>query len=48
MRWWRALRHRRRSVVWDLGANAGRYTGSPRDVERVVALDIDPAAGERH
>ena len=37
------------SVVWDLGANAGRYSAiAARHVERVVALDIDPAASERH
>ncbi len=37
------------SVVWDLGANAGRYSAIAAGVaERVVALDIDPAAGERH
>ncbi len=36
-------------VVWDLGANAGRYSAIAAGVaERVVALDIDPAASERH
>ena len=37
------------SVVWDLGANNGRYSAiAARTAGRVVALDIDPAAGERH
>jgi hypothetical protein len=36
-------------VVWDLGANAGRYSAiAARFASRVVALDIDPAASERH
>ena len=39
----------RPAVVWDLGANAGRYSAIAAGVaERVVALDIDPAASERH
>jgi ribosomal protein L11 methylase PrmA len=39
----------RPTVVWDLGANTGRYSAiAARSAERVVALDIDPAAGERH
>ena len=37
------------SVVWDVGANAGRYSAIAATVaDRVVALDIDPAASERH
>ena len=50
MRWWRARSGTMApSVVWDLGANAGRYSAiAARHVERVVALDIDPAASERH
>jgi hypothetical protein len=37
------------AVVWDLGANAGRYSAiAARTAERVVAWDIDPAASERH
>ncbi len=37
------------SVVWDIGANAGRYSAIAATVaDRVVALDIDPAASERH
>ncbi len=37
------------SVVWDLGANNGRYSAiAAATAERVVALDIDPAASERH
>jgi hypothetical protein len=44
-----AIRTMAPSVVWDLGANAGRYSAiAARHVERVVALDIDPAASERH
>jgi hypothetical protein len=36
------------SVVWDLGANTGRYSRIAADTgRRVVAFDIDPAAGER-
>ena len=36
-------------VVWDIGANAGRYSAiAAKTAERVVALDIDPAASERH
>lgn len=37
-------------VVWDLGANAGRYTrvALGEGAERVVALDVDPGAVERH
>ncbi len=41
--------HARPNVVWDLGANAGRYSATAaKAAERVVALDIDPAASERH
>ena len=37
------------AVVWDLGANAGRYSAiAARTASRVVALDIDPAASEKH
>ena len=37
------------SVVWDLGANAGRYAAiAAKHADRVVAFDIDPAASERH
>jgi SAM-dependent methyltransferase len=37
------------AVVWDLGANNGRYSAiAARTAPRVVALDIDPAASERH
>ena len=43
------LRDAAPSVVWDLGANAGRYSAIAAGVaDRVVALDIDPAASERH
>jgi hypothetical protein len=36
-------------VVWDLGANNGRYSAIAAEAaSRVVALDIDPAASERH
>jgi hypothetical protein len=36
-------------VAWDLGANAGRYSAiAARTAERVLSLDIDPAASERH
>jgi hypothetical protein len=39
----------RPGVVWDLGANAGRYSAIAAGVaDRVLALDIDPAASERH
>ncbi len=39
----------RPSAVWDLGANAGRYSAIAAGVaDRVLALDIDPAASERH
>ena len=35
--------------VWDLGANTGRFSKIAADAgKRVVALDIDPAAAERH
>jgi hypothetical protein len=35
--------------VWDLGANTGRFSLIAADAgKRVVALDIDPAAAERH
>ena len=37
------------SVVWDLGANIGRYSGIAAALgRRVVAWDVDPAATERH
>jgi hypothetical protein len=36
-------------VVWDLGANTGRYSAIAAGLgRRVVAWDIDPAAVERH
>jgi hypothetical protein len=36
-------------VVWDLGANIGRYSRVAADQgRRVVAFDIDPAAAERN
>jgi len=36
-------------VVWDLGANAGRYSAIAAGLgRRVVAWDTDPAATERH
>jgi SAM-dependent methyltransferase len=36
-------------VVWDLGANTGRFSQIAADGDRrVVAFDIDPAAAERH
>ncbi len=36
-------------VVWDLGANTGRFSRIAADGgRRVVAFDIDPAAAERH
>lgn len=36
-------------VVWDLGANAGRYSAIAADLgRRVIAWDVDPAATERH
>lgn len=36
-------------VVWDLGANTGRYSRiAAAGGRRVVAFDIDPAAGERN
>ena len=35
--------------VWDLGANTGRFSWIAADAgKRVIALDIDPAAAERH
>jgi SAM-dependent methyltransferase len=35
--------------VWDLGANTGRFSRIAADAgKHVVALDIDPAAAERH
>jgi ribosomal protein L11 methylase PrmA len=35
--------------LWDLGANTGRFSRIAADAgKRVVALDIDPAAAERH
>jgi SAM-dependent methyltransferase len=37
------------SVVWDLGANTGRFSAIAAGLGReVVAWDIDPAATERH
>ena len=37
------------AVVWDLGANTGRYSRIAADLgRRVVAFDTDPAAAERH
>jgi ribosomal protein L11 methylase PrmA len=36
-------------VVWDLGANTGRYSRIAADLGRaVIAFDSDPAAAERH
>ncbi|MDQ3553223.1 MAG: SAM-dependent methyltransferase [Chloroflexota bacterium] len=36
-------------IVWDLGANTGRYSAiASRLGRRVVSFDIDPAAAERH
>ncbi|HEY3335695.1 MAG TPA: hypothetical protein VGK16_10735 [Candidatus Limnocylindrales bacterium] len=36
-------------LVWDLGANTGRYSRIAADVGRaVIAFDIDPAAAERN
>lgn len=36
-------------VVWDLGANTGRYSAIASGLgRRVVAFDADPAAAERH
>ena len=35
--------------VWDLGANTGRFSRMAADAgKRVIALDIDPGAAERH
>jgi hypothetical protein len=35
--------------AWDLGANTGRFSRIAADAgKRVIALDIDPAAAERH
>jgi SAM-dependent methyltransferase len=37
------------TVVWDLGANVGRFSAiAARLGRRVVAWDVDPAASERH
>lgn len=37
------------TVVWDLGANAGRHSRIAAELgRRVVAWDVDPAAVERH
>jgi hypothetical protein len=37
------------SVVWDLGANTGRYSAIAAALgRRVIAWDIDPGAAERH
>ena len=36
-------------VVWDLGANTGRYSEiCARLGRRIIAFDVDPAAAERH
>jgi ribosomal protein L11 methylase PrmA len=36
-------------VVWDLGANVGRFSALAAGLgRRVVAWDVDPAASERH
>ena len=36
-------------VVWDIGANTGRFSRIAADLgRRVVAWDVDPAATERH
>jgi hypothetical protein len=44
-----AIRTLAPSVVWDLGANAGRYAAiAAKHADRVVAFDVDPAASERH
>ncbi len=38
-----------RGIVWDLGANTGRYSAIASGLKRrVLAFDIDPAAAERH
>ena len=43
------LRETGGSVVWDLGANIGRFSAIAADLgRRVVAWDVDPAASERH
>ncbi|HEY7736412.1 MAG TPA: hypothetical protein VH813_06425 [Candidatus Limnocylindrales bacterium] len=43
------LREAPGSRVWDLGANTGRFSRIAAEAGRtVVALDIDPAAAERH
>ncbi len=45
----RLLRSAGGTRVWDLGANTGLYSGVAADLGReVVALDVDPAAAERH
>jgi SAM-dependent methyltransferase len=37
------------NVVWDIGANTGRFSRIAADLgRRVVAWDVDPAATERH
>ncbi|MFH1474826.1 MAG: SAM-dependent methyltransferase [Chloroflexota bacterium] len=37
------------AVVWDLGANVGRFSAIAAGLgRRVVAWDVDPAASERH
>ena len=37
------------TVVWDLGANVGRFSAIAAGLgRRVVAWDVDPAASERH
>jgi SAM-dependent methyltransferase len=43
------LRDAAGSIVWDLGANVGRFSAiAARLGRRVVAWDVDPAASERH
>ncbi len=43
-----AARSQRWPVVWDLGANTGRFTRiAARHAERAVAMDIDPLAIDR-
>ncbi len=39
----------RSGIIWDLGANTGRYSAIASGLgRRVLAFDIDPAAAERH
>jgi SAM-dependent methyltransferase len=45
----RALREAGGRIVWDLGANTGRFSAIAARLGReVVAWDVDPAATERH